>query len=158
MNLIYIDDEQPAIDNFRLTTAGFSEIEQLHTFRSGEEALRFVDENVVDVAFLDMEMPGIHGLKLAKRLKASDPNLRIVFVTAYSQYALEAWSVDATGYLLKPYTTHRRTSARSWQSAPIGLCLPIRWRSKPSPTSLSPSTVNLCGSPVPRKRNCWPCW
>lgn len=105
MNLIYIDDEQPAIDNFRLTTAGFSEIEQLHTFRSGEEALRFVDENVVDVAFLDMEMPGIHGLKLAKRLKASDPNLRIVFVTAYSQYALEAWSVDATGYLLKPYTS-----------------------------------------------------
>lgn len=104
MNLIYVDDEQPAIDNFRLTTADFSEISQLHTFQNGEDALRFVDENVVDVAFLDMEMPGLHGLELAKKLKASDPSIRIVFVTAYSQYALEAWSVDATGYLLKPYT------------------------------------------------------
>lgn len=104
MNLIYVDDEQPAIDNFRLTTADFSEVEQLHTFQSGEEALRFVDNNIVDVAFLDMEMPGIHGLELARKLKASDPNLRIVFVTAYSQYALDAWGVDATGYLLKPYT------------------------------------------------------
>lgn len=104
MNLIYIDDEQPAIDNFRLTTEGFEEIEQLHTFQSGEEALSFADTHIVDVAFLDMEMPGIHGLELAKRLKLSDPNIRIVFVTAYSQYALEAWGVDATGYLLKPYT------------------------------------------------------
>lgn len=104
MNVIYIDDEQPAIDNFRLTTANFSEIEELHTFLSGEEALHFVDTNIVDVAFLDMEMPGLHGLELAKRLKVSDPNLRIVFVTAYSQYALDAWGVDASGYLLKPYT------------------------------------------------------
>lgn len=104
MNLIYIDDEQPAIDNFRLTTADFPEIQELHTFRSGEDALAFVEDNVVDVAFLDMEMPGIHGLELAKRLKNSDPNIRIVFVTAYSHYALDAWRVDASGYLLKPYT------------------------------------------------------
>lgn len=104
MNLIYVDDEKPAIDNFRLTTADFSEIGQLHMFQSGEEALKFADENIVDVAFLDMEMPGIHGLELAKKLKQSDPNIRIVFVTAFSQYALDAWSVDATGYLLKPYT------------------------------------------------------
>lgn len=104
MNLIYVDDEQPAIDNFRLTTAGFADVERLNTFQSGEEALHFVDHNIVDVAFLDMEMPGIHGLELAKKLKASDPNIRIVFVTAYGQYALEAWGVDATGYLLKPYT------------------------------------------------------
>lgn len=104
MHLIYVDDEQPAIDNFRLTTVGFAEIDEPYTFQSGEEALQFVDTHVIDVAFLDMEMPGIHGLELAQKLKYSDPNIRIVFVTAFSQYALEAWSVDATGYLLKPYT------------------------------------------------------
>lgn len=104
MNLIYVDDEQPAIDNFRLTTADFEGIEELHTFQSGEDALQFAETHIVDVALLDMEMPGIHGLELAKLMKASDPNIRVVFVTAYSQYALEAWSVDATGYLLKPYT------------------------------------------------------
>lgn len=104
MHIIYVDDEKPAIDNFRLTTANFQEISTLHTFQSGEEALKFVQNNIVDVAFLDMEMPGIHGLGLAKALKEHDPQIRVIFVTAFSQYALEAWGVDATGYLLKPYT------------------------------------------------------
>lgn len=105
MHIIYVDDERPAIDNFRLTTAeNFPEITTLYTFSSGEEALDFAQNNTVDVAFLDMEMPGIHGLELAKKLKEHDGNIRIVFVTAYSQYALDAWGVNATGYLLKPYT------------------------------------------------------
>lgn len=105
MKIIYVDDEKPAIDNFRLTTANFPEIKELHTFQSGEEALEFAKANTVDAAFLDMEMPGIHGLDLAKALKAHDPEIRVVFVTAFGQYALEAFGVDATGYLLKPYTT-----------------------------------------------------
>lgn len=104
MNIIYVDDEKPAIDNFRLTVANFPEINTLHTFQSGEEALAFVEGEPVDVAFLDMEMPEIHGLGLASALKHRDPNIRVVFVTAFSQYALDAWGVDATGYLLKPYT------------------------------------------------------
>ncbi len=104
MNVIYVDDERPAIDNFRLTTADFSEIKSLHTFQRGEDALAFAAQNTVDVAFLDIEMPGLHGIELARALKEHDPDLRVVFVTAYSQYALDAWNVDASGYLLKPYT------------------------------------------------------
>lgn len=104
MNIIYVDDEKPAIDNFRLTTVNFPEIRALHTFLSGEEALAFAKNNIVDAAFLDMEMPGLHGLELAKALKAHDPQIRVIFVTAFSEYALDAWGVDATGYLMKPYT------------------------------------------------------
>lgn len=104
MHVIYVDDEKPAIDNFRLTVANFPEIRELNTFQSGEEALEFAATHAVDAAFLDMEMPGIHGLNLAQKLKELDGNTRVVFVTAYSQYALDAWGVDATGYLLKPYT------------------------------------------------------
>lgn len=104
MYVIYVDDEKPAIDNFRLTVANFSEITELHTFQSGEEALEFANGHVVDVAFLDMEMPGIHGLTLARALKAHDREIRVVFVTAFGQYALDAFGVHATGYLLKPYT------------------------------------------------------
>lgn len=104
MNVIYVDDEKPAIDNFRLTTADFPEIKSMHTFQRGEDALAFAVENNVDVAFLDIEMPGLHGLGLARALKEHDPDIRVVFVTAYSQYALDAWNVDASGYLLKPYT------------------------------------------------------
>ena len=104
MRVMYVDDEQPALDNFRLTVASFLEIENLVLFRDGESALNWTRENVVDVAFLDMEMPGIHGLGLALKLREITPNIRVVFVTAYSQYAMEAWGVDATGYVLKPYT------------------------------------------------------
>lgn len=104
MHIIYVDDEMPAIDNFRLTVENFAEIKSLHTFQSGEDALEFIKSNETDVAFLDMEMPGIHGLELASRLKELDPDIRIVFVTAFGQYALGAWNVDASGYLLKPYS------------------------------------------------------
>ncbi len=104
MRIIYVDDEKPAIDNFRLTVDGFFEISELNTFQSGEEALKFVENNAIDAAFLDIEMPGIHGLELAKRLKTIDSDIRIILVTAFGSYAMDAWGVDATGYLLKPYT------------------------------------------------------
>ena len=54
------------------------------------------------MAFLDIEMSGMTGLELTVRLRENDPDIRIVFVTAYSQYAVEAFGVHATGYLLKP--------------------------------------------------------
>lgn len=103
MHVIYVDDEQPALDNFRLTTAGFSEIESLTMFQDGTAALEYVKTHEVDAAFLDMEMPGLHGLGLTLKLREIRPEIRVVFVTAYSQYAMDAWGVDATGYVLKPY-------------------------------------------------------
>lgn len=121
MRVMYVDDEMPAIDNFRLTTANFPEIKSLHTFQSGEEALEYAKGNTVDVAFLDMEMPGIHGLELARELKRHDSQIRVIFVTAFSQYALEAWSVDATGYLLKPYTAaeiRKELAKCTWRALP----------------------------------------
>lgn len=104
MHIIYVDDEMPAINNFRLTMANFPEIKELHTFQSGEEALGFAKTNTVDAAFLDMEMPELHGLGLARALKEHDSEIRVVFVTAFGQYALDVFGVDAAGYLLKPYT------------------------------------------------------
>lgn len=121
MHIIYVDDEKPAIDNFRLTTANFPEISTLHAFQSGEEALEFAKNNTVDVAFLDMEMPGIHGLGLAKALKEHEPQIRVIFVTAFSQYALDAWGVDAIGYLMKPYTAaeiHKELSKCTYRPLP----------------------------------------
>lgn len=104
MRVIYIDDEQPALDNFRLTAAQIPKIEALTLFQSGEEALMWVRNNLVDVVFMDMEMPGIHGLELAVKLGEIVPGIRIIFVTAYSHFAMDAWGTGAIGYLLKPYT------------------------------------------------------
>lgn len=104
MNIVYVDDEKPALDNFRLTVRNFPNIKNLQLFQSGKEALEYAKKNQIDAAFLDMEMQEMHGLELAKRLKKVNPNISIVFVTAYEQYALQAFGVDAIGYLLKPYT------------------------------------------------------
>ena len=103
MRVIYVDDERPNLDNFKYTVKAFSEIKSLDMFQSGEEAIEFAKNNTVDVAFCDMEMPGLHGLGLAAKLKEINPHTRVVFVTAYSQYALDAWGTGATGYVLKPY-------------------------------------------------------
>lgn len=103
MKLIYVDDEGPARDNFRLTAAGIREVEQLELFQCGEDALKWLEENKADAAFMDMEMPGLTGLALAEKVQALCPGMHIVFVTAFSQYALDAWGTDAVGYVMKPY-------------------------------------------------------
>lgn len=104
MRVIYVDDEMPAIDNFRLTVVQCSDIEDLQVFQNAEDALEWSKIHKVDVAFLDMEMSGMHGLELADHLKKISEDICIIFVTAYEQYALQAFGVDALGYILKPYT------------------------------------------------------
>lgn len=104
MRVICVDDEQSVLDNFRIKTKDFTEIESLELFQSAGSAIKWVEQKPVDVAFLDMEMPQMNGIELAKKMKQIDRNIRIIFVTAYEQYALDAFRVDALGYLLKPYT------------------------------------------------------
>lgn len=104
MRVICVDDEQPVLENFKIRVKDFSQIRSLHLFSDARQALEWVGSHPVDVAFLDIEMAGINGLDLAKRLKEIDCDIRIFFVTAYEQYALEAFKADALGYVLKPYS------------------------------------------------------
>ena len=70
-----------------------------------EDALRIAQDSPIAVAFLDVEMPGdVNGLKLGKLLRARYPKLNIVIITGHSEYALNAFELDASGYLLKPLT------------------------------------------------------
>ena len=68
MKVIYVDDETALLNNFRMTVEGLSMVEELSLFRKGEEALKWAQEHPVDVAFLDIQMPVINGIELAKRL------------------------------------------------------------------------------------------
>lgn len=104
MIAMYVDDEKILLENFKLTVKNIKEIECLYTFNRSEEALTWIESNHVDIAFLDIEMPIMNGIQLARGIKEIDENIKIVFVTAYEQYALQAFDVDAIGYLLKPYT------------------------------------------------------
>lgn len=81
---------------------------------NGIEALRMIDEEAPDVVFLDIRMPGLTGLDVAARLVDSPKPPHIVFVTAYDQYAVEAFEHSAVDYLLKPVNIERleRTVAK----------------------------------------------
>ena len=101
MRVIYVDDEEVLLENFRLTVKESHYVDDLKTFQKGADVLRWTAEHEVDAAFLDIEMPGENGISLARSLKELNRNIRIIFVTAYAQYALDAFGVDAVGYLLK---------------------------------------------------------
>ena len=105
MRVIYVDDEPLAVQKFEIIAKSILDITSLTTFDSALEALAFAKANQLDVAFLDIEMPGLRGIDLARELQLLDESIRIIFVTAYDQYALDAFGVDALGYLLKPYNT-----------------------------------------------------
>ena len=104
IHIICVDDEPLALENFRLTVENMNGVESLHLFQSGKEALEWARTHEVNAAFLDMEMASMHGLKLAQELHAINENIGVVFVTAFSQFALEAFAADAVGYIMKPYT------------------------------------------------------
>lgn len=103
MKVIYVDDEPLAIRKFEAVAANLPAITELHCFSAAADALDYVRHAKLDAAFLDIEMPGMRGIDLASELTRIDADIRIFFVTAYDQYALDAYGVDALGYLLKPY-------------------------------------------------------
>jgi DNA-binding LytR/AlgR family response regulator len=104
MRVIIIDDEPKAIKLLSAYLEHFSKFELIATFRNGLKAIEFLNTNSVDVAFLDINMPHLSGLSLAKML---DKDIAIVFTTAYSEHALESYDVNAVDYLLKPISLER---------------------------------------------------
>jgi DNA-binding LytR/AlgR family response regulator len=99
------DDERNLAEHLRARLAAlWPELELLPLAANGLEALRAIDDEAPDVAFLDIRMPGLTGLELASRIET---RTHVVFVTAYDQYAVEAFDRDAVDYLLKPVTDER---------------------------------------------------
>ncbi|MEA4815467.1 MAG: response regulator [Lachnospiraceae bacterium] len=106
---IVVDDENAALNRFERIALKDSRIIIDGKFLYEEDAIAFIKEHLVDIAFLDVEMPEMNGLELAERLMEIDPYIRIVFVTAYNQYALDAFRAHAIGYLLKPLDSEEFT-------------------------------------------------
>lgn len=79
----------------------------VHGFNSGEEALEFGSKHICDVAFLDIDMADVDGISLAKHLKQVNSKVNIIFVTAYSKYAMDALSLHTSGYVMKPATKEK---------------------------------------------------
>ncbi|GIP30173.1 hypothetical protein J23TS9_53030 [Paenibacillus sp. J23TS9] len=111
MKIILVDDEHLALRKMeRLLQArdGFdTEVDILGSFQSPASALEAAGELAPDLAFLDIEMPEMSGFVLAERLLELDPSMQIVFVTAYQDFAIKAFEINALDYLLKPVHASR---------------------------------------------------
>lgn len=103
MNCIIIDDEPNAIDVLKRYAAQ-SDIELLASFRNPLKALSWLHEHAVDVIFLDVSMPELKGTDFVKAMK---PGPLVVFTTAYSEYAVASYELDAVDYLVKPVSFER---------------------------------------------------
>ena len=101
-----IADDEPHLAAYLRDRLGaaYPELDVVGIAGNGPEALRLIEEHDPDVLFLDIRMPGLNGLEVARRVA---DGVQIVFVTAYDQYALEAFEREAVDYLLKPVTDER---------------------------------------------------
>ena len=104
LNVLIVDDEPLARESVALLLKNHSNIGQVFQAGSGNEAMLLVAQHDIQLAFLDMQMPGMSGLRLARELP--DSCVR-VFITAYDQFALPAFEVNAVDYLLKPFSDER---------------------------------------------------
>lgn len=102
MNVVCIDDEELALAYLRNILLRIKRIKIIETFLWPEFALDYIEENKVDVVFLDIEMYEDNGIEIAKKIKCISPATNIIFVTAHPQFAVEAFKTRASGYLLKP--------------------------------------------------------
>jgi two-component system, LytTR family, response regulator len=101
LTCVIIDDEPYAVNLLKEYAARMSYLEVVKTCFNAMEALEFLGHKRSDIIFLDINLPKLSGMQLARVL---DPSQKIIFTTAYAQYAVESYSVNAVDYLLKPVT------------------------------------------------------
>lgn len=104
MKIMIVDDERIASEELYDICLSHPRIKEANVFNNPADALEFIAKNQdVDIAFLDIEMPVMTGLELAKKINTINGSTKIVFVTGFKEYAYDAYRVNAIGYILKPY-------------------------------------------------------
>ncbi|WP_160645856.1 response regulator [Chengkuizengella marina] len=104
LKVMIVEDEQPILNLMKMVIDQNKHLSIVGCFNNPLEALNELQLLKPDVAFLDIEMPRMTGLELAKKILQVDEDIQIVFTTAYERYALEAFKVSAIDYILKPVT------------------------------------------------------
>ena len=108
LSTLIVDDEQLARDELAYLLKSVGDVEVIAQGKNGVEAVNLIKEHTPDLVFLDVQMPGLDGFGVIKRLidkKVALP--QIVFATAFDQYAVKAFEVNAVDYLLKPFDKKR---------------------------------------------------
>ncbi len=116
LNCIIVDDEPLALDLLEEYVRRTPYLKLVARCTGGQQAMQAFEAGGIDVAFLDIQMPGINGLELSRRIGGS--GTKIIFTTAFEQYAIEGFRVDALDYLLKPFNfsefSRAAEKARTW--------------------------------------------
>ena len=107
MKVICVDDEKLLADHVTKLCRALPMVEEAVSFSRPLQALEWMEEHRADLALLDIDMPGMNGMELAARIKQKYPETSILFLTGYSQYALDAFRLHVNGYLLKPVDPDR---------------------------------------------------
>lgn len=107
MNILIVDDELPARGELRFIVQDLLPEAEISEASNGAEALKYIRQNDFAIVFLDVDMPGLNGLKVAEKISASASQTRIIFATAYNEHALQAFELAAFDYLLKPFDEER---------------------------------------------------
>lgn len=111
MRIAAVDDETHALERFERMVLDREGLELCGLFENGEQLLAYLKENPLDAVFLDIEMPGVNGLQLSEQIQSLNENIDIIFVTAFNQYAVEAFELQAVDYIMKPLTEARLDKA-----------------------------------------------
>lgn len=135
MKAVALDDERPALDVIETFCSRIDSVELVKTFTRTSEAHLYLETNPVDLIFLDINMPKESGLAFCRSLS---PQTLVIFTTAYSEFALESYDVDAADYILKPYSFERFQKAVQRAQ--------MRWqmvKPTPSPIYNTPESAQL---------------
>lgn len=103
MKTILVDDEPLAMERFSKLAKNLSDINIIGKFDSPLDAVEFAKNEEVKLAVLDIDMPEMNGIELGKELRKVQPNIVLIFITGYEQYALDAFNICAAAYLMKPF-------------------------------------------------------
>lgn len=102
MRALCVDDEAILLQVLKQSVEESPDISEAVCFSNAKDAIAYAQENVIDLAFLDIQIHKMTGLQLAEELKKIYPNLPVIFCTGYDSYALDAVKIHAAGYILKP--------------------------------------------------------
>ena len=108
LKTLLIDDERLAREELKLLLNQYDEIDIIAEAKNGEEGISKIKELKPDLIFLDISMPGINGFEMLKKL---DEIPKVIFVTAYDEYAIKAFEINALDYILKPVDPIRLNEA-----------------------------------------------
>ncbi len=107
MNVICVDDERMILQHTVDMCRGLPRVTDVKGFHTAKETLEYLKNHTADIAILDINMPGVNGLTLAKEIQQRYPAMGVIFLTGFEQYAVDAFTLHPAGYIVKPLSIER---------------------------------------------------